>query len=336
MSIRVNNAPSTLLVDAAGGSSDVEEAVAEQVFPMGADIELSQHLTRDMFARPQTVRIDFDLVASPAELAQSPGKATWKLLPHLLKQLKQNLALKNRHMPSDAELAGNLHRCIPLHLEIVQQKNDLPFFMGIEMPGMMNTNLHKHGQCVWRVPPDTPTMLVGKPAFEPVNVVNQFQYNNLRRVTDEDLYHAVQLHPAKGKTPAHAMVLVGSLAYKMIEDNLVAGNWAEELEHFDVDTFFNPPRGQLRVQVSEKMGKQVIESLETPLKEARESFVDLNDFVVSFVRADGVDSFESPKNINGELIGTSQKGVNTKVLNTTRLQKRGTFHIKADFTFLLF
>lgn len=324
-----------MLVEA---NSDGEDAVQvqQEAFPLAADIDAQQHLTADMFTKPQSIIIDFDLVASPAELAQSPSKATWKLLPHLSKSLKQNMAMRNRHLASEAELAGNLHRCVPLHLKILQQKNDMPFFMGIQVPGMMDTNMHKHGQCVWRVPPDTPTMLVGVAAFEPVNIINQYQYANYRACTEDDLQHAVTLNPRKGNTPGHALVLVGSLPYKIIEENLVAGRWQEELDQFDVDQFFNPGRSQLRVQVTEKMGRQVVEMLEAPIKEARESMINLNDFVVSFVRADGVDSFESPKNINGELIGTTAKGVSSKKIIADRLQRRCTFHIKAELTYLLF
>lgn len=333
----MSNHPNYLIEADSGDEADaMMQAQQEAAFPLGADIDVQQHLTKDMFTKPQTITIDFDLTASPAELAQTPGKAVWKLAPHLSKILKQNMATRNRHIAGEAELAGNLQRCVPLHLEIIQQKNDMPFAMGIQIPGMMDTNIHKDGQCVWRVPPDTPTMLVGKAAFEPVNIINQFQYVNYRTCTEEDLTHAVQIQPAKGKTPAHAMVLVGSLPYDLMKENLKAGRWQEELDHFDVDTFFAPGRSQLRVQVTKKMGEQIVELLEAPIKEAKDSFVNLNDFVVSFVRADGVDSFVSPKNINGELIGNSQKGVSTQTINTTRLQKRGTFHIKAQLTYILF
>lgn len=322
------------------GNSDDEGMDAmqaqQEAFQLGADVDVQQHLNKDMFTKPQTVIIDFDLTASPAELAQTPGKACWKLQSHLTQQLKQNMATRNRHIAGEADLAGNLQRCVPLHLEILQQKNDFPFAMGIKIPGMMDTNIHKDGQCVWRVPPDTPTMKVGEAAFEPVNIINQYQYVNYRTCTEEDLTHAVQQQPAKGKTPAHAMILVNSLPHELMKQNLIAGKWQEELDRFDVDNFFNPRQGQLRVQVTEKMGNQIVELLEAPIREAKDSFVNLNDLVVTFERADGVNSFISPKNINGQLIGTSQKGVSTQKLNTDRLQRRDTFHVKAKLTYILF
>ena len=321
------------------GVSDDEEALLAQEAAfggLGEEIDVHQHLTKDMFTKPQSVIIDFDMIASPAQADLSPEAATWKLAAHLSKQLKQNLALRNRHVAADGELAGNLHRCIPLGLRIIQQKNDFPFFMGIHVPGMMDVNLHKDGQAVWRVPPNTPTMKVKEQAFEPKNVVNQYIYANFRNCTPEDVDHAIKLHPARGKTPAHAQILVGSLPHQLIKDNLEAGNWGTQLPYINVQQIFAPPAGVLHVQVTELMGNQVKELLKPEMEAAQEAMVNLDDFVVTFKRADGVQSFKSPKNMNGLLIGSDSNGVKTDVVNSTQLQKICTFHIKAELSFILF
>ncbi len=159
---------------------------------IGSELDELQHLHKDMFAKAQKALIDIDITASPAELQSSGASNVWKLLPHLSKELKQNLALKNRNAASGDQLAGNLNRCIPLNLEIVQQKNSFPYPMGIKIPGMMDANLHRNGQCVWRVPPDTQTMMVGKAVFEPTNIVNKYMYNNYRMCTLEDLNNDVK------------------------------------------------------------------------------------------------------------------------------------------------
>lgn len=317
---------------------DNHELMAQQAAfgVIGEEVDVHQHLTKDMFTKPQSIIMDFDLVATPAELDLSPDKATWKLAPHLSKMLKQNLALRNRHIAGEDDLAGNLHRCIPLGLRIIQQKNDFPYFMGIHVPGMMDVNLHKDGQSVWRVPPNTPTMKVKEQAFEPSNIVNQYIYANFRNCTPEDVEHAIQVQPARGKTPAHAQVLVGSLPHQLIKDNLAAGNWATELPLINVQQIFEPPAGQLRVQVTERMGTQIKELLKPEMEAAQQAMVNLNDFVVTFKRADGVASFKSPKNMNGLLIGSNAKEINTEVVNTTQLQKMCTFHIKAEMSFILF
>jgi hypothetical protein len=319
-----------------GSDDEGARAAMQAAYAIGEDIDVHQHLTTDMFTKPQSVIMDFDLVATPAELDLSPEKATWKLQSHLSKLLKQNLALRNRHMAGEEHLAGNLNRCIPLGLRIIQQKNDFPYFMGIHVPGMMDVNLHKDGQAVWRVPPNTPTMKVKEQAFQPTNIVNQYIYANFRNCTPEDVEHAIQLHPARGKTPAHAQVLVDSLPHQLVKDNLMAGKWATELPYINVGQVLNPPPGQLRVQVTELMGNQIKELLKPEMTAAQEAMVNLDDFVVSFKRADGVTSFKSPKNMNGLLIGASAKDMNTEVVNTAALQKMCTFHIKAEMSFILF
>lgn len=325
----------TYYVDEAVGSDD-EHMAQQAAYALGEEIDVHQHLTKDMFTKPQSVIMDFDLVATPAELDLSPEKATWKLQSHLSKLLKQNLALRNRHAPSEEELAGNLHRCIPLGLRIIQQKNDFPYFMGIHVPGMMDVNLHKDGQAVWRVPPNTPTMKVKEQAFEPRNTVNQYIYANFRNCTPEDVEHAIQLHPARGKTPGHAQILVGSLPHQLIKDNLALGNWSSQLPYINVAQIMDPPPGQLKVQVTEAMGNQVKELLKPEMEAAQEAMINLEDFVVTFKRADGVTSFKSPKNMNGLLIGADSNGIKTDVVNAAQLQKMCTFHIKAEVSFILF
>ena len=97
--------------------------------------------------------------------------------------------------------------------------------MGFRIPGMMDNNLHRNGNCVWRVPPDTQTMMVGKSVFEPTNIVNKYMYNNYRSCTLEDLATDVKFFGKTTKKPAYATVAVGSLAYETLVSNLDEGHW---------------------------------------------------------------------------------------------------------------
>jgi hypothetical protein len=337
--VQVNQGPTNYLVEA---NSDDEFGAAEQHIqdeafmglPIGVDA--TSHISKDIFTSFQTVTIDFDITASPAELAADPGLAQWSLASHLSSKLKQNLALKNRHLAGEGELAGNLGMCLPLGLDILQQQNELPFFMGIQIPGMMNTNLHRDGSCLWRVPPNTQTMGVNRAAFQPVNVVNQWSYHNLCSCTSDDLKEALQIHPAKGNQPGHSTVLVGSLPYELMVKTFKKGGWRDQLDQFDAERFFNPGPHQVRVQCTEQMGREMLQYLAEPIKEAEASLINLNDLVVNFVRADGVEAFDTPKKISGEIIGNTRKGISTQKINTAILQKRATFHIKADFHYQLF
>ncbi len=306
-------------------NSDGEEQQQQHVGDsLPNQLAVQKHLSKDMFARPLRAIIDIDIIASPAELAQTEGSNVWSLLPHLTKELKQNLALKNRDAAGAEHLAGNLARCIPLHLEILQQKNTFPYFMGIQVPGMLPKNLHRHGACVWRVPPETQTMLV----------VNQFMYQNMRKCSPEDLSNDVRFVAATKTTPKFANVTVGTLAYKTLLDSLSAGAWQEEYSRIDLDNIFEPSRTTHQVQVTAFMGEQIVELLKAPLEETVKSCINLEDFNITMHRADGHGAFDLPKGISGELVGKGT--VSATKINTERLQKRYCFHIKAALDYQLF
>ncbi len=317
-------------------NSDSEggEMIGEEADTLRSDVDMQQHLTRKMFSKVQQALIDIDISASPAQLAQTIGSNVWRLANHLTKNLKANMGTRNRHLAAPEEMAGNLNRCIPLHLEVKMVKNTFPYFMGIKIPGMMDTNLHKNGACVYRVPPDTQTLKVKEAVFEPVNVVNKWNYDTYRRCTLEDLDRDVEFFKAEpGKHDAHAMVTVRSLAYKTLCDSLAEGCWQEEYDHFDIDAVENPGRSA-KVQVTTKMGKQIKELLRPDVEEAAAGFINLEDFNVETVRADGIGAFDTPKGLHGELIG---KGVASgSKLNTDRMQKACCFYIKAAFFYQLF
>jgi hypothetical protein len=300
---------------------------------LASDISVQEHLKPKNFVKAQEALIDIDITSTPTKLAQTIGSNVWSILPSLTKELKQNMALKNRHLATGDDLAGNLNRCIPLHLEVLQQKNTFPYFMGIRIPGMMNATLSKDGQYVHRVPPDTPTMMVKENVFVPQNVVNQYMYKNYQLCTLEELASDITFVPKTSKKPGTAHVQVGSLAYETLLDNLANGAWQEELPHIEVEDIFEPGRNHT-VQITEKMGRQLYSKLEGPLKEAAESFIDLNDFNAEIVRADGYEAFDSPKGIHGAIIGSEI--VPSKKLQQTRMMTEACFHIKARLTYILF
>ncbi len=286
--------------DMGSDASDIE--IEEQVGAQAAeevDPALDEHLKKEKFAKPQSITIDIDICASPAELAQTIESHIWKLMPHLNKEMKQNMAHNNRDLATGDQLAGNLNRCIPLHLEILQQKNSFPFAMGIHVTGMMDTTLHRNGQCVWRVPPDTPTMKVNEPAFEPKSKINEYQYRNYRSCTVEDLATDVKRVEKSAKNAAHYNVLVGSLAYETLVEHLSRGVWEDQHAQINLDHIFEPGRSP-GVTVTEKMGSELVGLLKPAIEEVANSFINLEDFHVKVVRADGIADFASPKGINGE------------------------------------
>jgi len=296
------------------------------------ELDNTEHLSRDVFSKAQSAIIDIDITATPAEMAQGLGTVNvWKLAPQLSREFKQNLATKNRNMASDDQLAGNLNRCIPLHLEVLQQQNTFPYFVGIKIPGMMDKTLYKSGSCVHRVPPATQTMMVKEAVFEPVNHVTQYMYANYRLCTLEDLKDAIRFVPGTKTAPPHAAIAVNSLAYKSLCDNLAEGHWQDQHGLFEMEDVFEPGRNH-SVQVTEVIGKQLHEQLHPLVSEAAESFINLEDFNVEIVRADEHQAFNSPKGIHGE-IKSDKFG---SKLVSDKLQSKCTFHVKARLDYILF
>jgi hypothetical protein len=258
----------------------------------------------------------------------------WRLADFLTSHFKQNLAQSDRHLAGVEHLAGNLNRCAPLHLQILQQQNTFPFAMGINIPGMMPITLHQKGKCLWRVPAGTQTMMVNQPAFEPQNRINQYMYANYRMCTVEDLNtDLVRVEKKKSDKVARYDVTVGSFAYNELLNNLDRGMWEDQFDQIELSHIDNPGRSPT-VSITEKMGSELHKMISGPVEEVARSFINLEELSAQFVRADGVNGFASPKNIAGEIVG-SDKVSGTK-LNTDVLQIRSTFHVKALFTYILF
>ena len=308
--------------------SDAEPMPEKVGGELAKDVDVQQHLTKDMFAKPQDIIIDFDLIASPSELSATLQNSKWRMSSFLLSNFKQNMAVSNRHLATADQLAGNLNRCIPLHMQIIEHQNTFPFAMGVNITGMMPTTVHRHGACVWRVPAGTNTMKVDEPAFVPQNIVNQYMYANYRMCTVEDLSSDLQrIEPKKGG--AHYSMAVGSLAHNELITHLNKGGWHDHFTESELALIDEPGRTPT-IAIPEAVGKELYEMLKGPVEEAANSFVDLETFCAEFVRADGISEFNSPKNIAGEIVG-SDKVSGTK-LNTDRMLTRSSFHVKAKLT----
>ena len=257
-------------------STYVEENSSDDEFntPMGApatveptqevDIDALNHLSSEQFSRVQKTILDIDFCGSPAEMAANKSLSQWSLLPHLSKEFKQNLAIKNRSVAGEDQLAGNLSRCIPLGFKVLQQKNSFPYPMEIKIAGMMDTTIHRHGKCLHRIPAETATMLVGLDVFQPENIVNQWAYKTWSTCSLEDLESDVNIVAKSSKKPAHANIAVGSLAYDTLVQNLndrrMRKIWRDDIAQIDEDAIFTPGKAHT-VQVTSRIGTDIIETL---------------------------------------------------------------------------
>jgi hypothetical protein len=317
-------------------NSSEDERLAEEVAPenLAADLTVQEHLSKDDFGKVQWVDLDIDVTATPAELASNMALCEWKVLPHLTNKFKHNLATKDRHLATGDALQGNLDRCIPLQFTILEKSNSFPFPMALECPFMMTKNMHKNGSALERIAPRAGLTQVNRSVFEPVNFVNQFMYDNYTMCTLEDLESDITFFNEKGRKGAK--VLVGSLAYETLKDNLKKGMWRDQYQELPpIRDILKPDEMVHDVQVTELMGKQLKELLIPDLQKVAASFVNIEDMVFKWVRADGQQSFASPKGLAGELVGADTE-FDSRAFNAKPLMRRETAYVKARFEFILF
>lgn len=141
------------------------------------------------------------------------------------------------------------------------------------------------------------------------------------------------MHAATNKRGDYAEIAVNSLAYSTLIDSLNNKAWADE--DLDLDTIYNPGK-KYTVQVPTKVAVDVKNFLEPEIKKVADSFIDLENFNVTYARADGIANYDTPKNIEGMLIGRNVGGDVITLTNDDRMQRVGVFHIKAVLDYLLF
>lgn len=300
-----------------------------------APVNTTDHIPMSMFQKPQKVTLSVSFTASPNQLAENPSKARWKMAPHIQDALKYNAALHNRDKASGDQLLGKLDRVIPLHMKLVSQQNTFPYFIGLEAPNvLMNNTLYESGKCLLRVPPATSTMAVDRDIFQPVNMVTEHMYRNLRMATPDDLAHDVKMIPARGNRPGRAAIATNSLAHQTLQDSLHAGLWQNLHNEMDIDKIFQPGMDQF-VEVPESIGKEIVTALKGPLEEAAKGFVNMADFEFRMVRADAHKEWTTPKNIHNAF--TSESGtVSGKQLSSDVMQQQHTFSAEIEMHYITF
>ena len=293
-----------------------------------------EHVSADMFSHVQSVPIDIEVTASAQDLERNPELCIWKMQSQLTKHFKQNLATHNRMNAAPEDLRGNLDRILPLGFDVKMQSNTFPFAMGVDIPGLMRSNVHRHGVCTYRLPPLLNAESTSVSIFDPENKVGRNAYENYKMCTLEDLQYDIEFKDKRNNAPAHARIAVGSLAYDMLVENLRNGNWRGELSRQQIQRIFHPEEST--VHVTETIGQGIKEFLQPMVEKTAKSFINIANFNVRIHRADGEKSFTSPKKIAGAVNQTAGgKNTSTK-MNMDALQRNCTFYLKGDMLYVTF
>lgn len=289
------------------------------------------HLTVDQFSKAQTSFLDIEFCGSPEEFQSGKASRIWKLQPQVTRHFKQITTISNRKNATTKDVAGNLNRCIPLAMTVLQQQNTLPFPVNVDIEGVLPLNLSKYGRANWRIPPDTATMRVKQPIFEPNNIITEWMYNNWRECSVESLADDIKHFREQG----YSTINVDSLPYVVLVKNLSDHRWDDlkpASEH--AQAIINAALTQKVVSVRPEIAEEIESALREPLSKMAESFVDLENFTAQMSRGDGQPAFNSFKGIHGELVGSEiDEG---HALRSAMLSKRGCVSIKVKFDYVLF
>lgn len=332
------NAKQTLVNQPSGGffeDEEIGEEVEDQAIAQIDPLDHLTHVTPQNFRKPLTAIIDIEVVGSPVELAENPQMTKWMLMPHVAKQLKQNLAMRDRHLAVGDQLAGNLKRVVPLGFRVIRDTNTFPYAMQVNIDGMLGRNLHRHGNGVWRTAANSPAMAVGLEVFDPANIANRYMLQNLKYSTPEDVInHDVTFTTPKGGNPVRARVAVNSLAYEVLADSLQHGFWdAEHIQDINIGHVLSPENDQ-HVEVTEKMGRDVIAHIKPILDASTAGFINAETWSAQVLRADGIKDFASAKNLVGDAVHSSHAAP-TKI-SAELMGKRCQYHCKGELIFQIY
>lgn len=314
----------------AGAQTDAAAAAALMaVDPMG-------HVPLNMFQNVMRRRLRITMNGSPAQLAADPSKSVWRVGSHLTKAFKQNTALRQRDMATDDQLAGNLNRGVVLGLQLLEKQNTYPFDVALRAPGFMmdQVDTDKHSALLVIGAGTSQPLMVNLPIFDPVNKLTPADYFNYAKCSLEDLGNDITFVPKRGNTPGRAIIAVGSMAHQTLKNSLQdeVPEWANDLHTINVENIFMP-RGITTVEVSERMGKDILRALEAPVRAAAESMVDFSDLSFQWARADGQDGWINPKGVHGAIASTAMV---SKKLNSDIMQRNAQASAEVEIAFLMF
>lgn len=177
---------------------------------------------------------------------------------------------------------------------------------------------------------------VNEMILEPTNPVSEEMLENSTLYSLKNLNEDLQLIEGKDKSldaDKYATVVTGTMAYTQLVKALKAGVWSN-VEDIDRPTIYQAPeRGLRKVEITYDMGKELYEFLAKPIREVLERCINLEDFNVEYVRADGESEFNSPNGLHGQIIG-SELDEDHKIRDDV-LNKRGVFHVMARLSYFL-
>jgi hypothetical protein len=284
-----------------GPEEDYEIAAAQNNVIVGDAIDPESHLQAKDLYGVQTKIFNMSINGSLEQLGADQNKATWKMDPAMQNLLRQVVTPHNRTNATDENLAGDIGKTVILHAKILQERNDFPVTIGLNIPALVPQVYDKSRRYNWILERNTPTTVINQDIFEPDNVFTKYMYEKLQKLDVESLGQQVRFDV--DPTGRHALVDPNGFVWQVMMNNVYQGNFGEagnSLMQIDAELRDAPYTFGARVPAD--IAREVVDAIKEPLQKIEQSFVDMRTLQASFERVDG-QAWNSFNNLIGEAAG---------------------------------
>ena len=265
-------------------------------------------LERDLFVHIET---------SLNELAQNEGKAIWKPNAEELKKLRQVTALQNRDNAKEEDIVGDLSRCIPLELQVMEYGSGCPRLVGADIYGMRKTKSTGTSSHTWIFPATKTEYRVKSDECitQPTNVIDKIAYKTWRKVDLDSVGDEVHYD----KKNNVALVDTSGVVFAVFKDNMLQGAW-KDLQLPVGEILDAEKAGVTHLSLPPECIRNCEEHIRPFLENIDQSFHNWNNFFVEFKIADGAQSWnDTRRGLVGEQMNT---GKTRGVIDNRALNKR--------------
>jgi hypothetical protein len=117
------------------------------------------------------------------EFANNPDKAVWSIPPEAHRFLQKVTSQVDRSKPTSENLVGDLGRTILLKATVKEVRNQFPIDIGLDIQGLVPTQLTSAGRHNYVIFADTKPSLVNQDIFEPNSIFTKDAYIKYQRLS---------------------------------------------------------------------------------------------------------------------------------------------------------
>lgn len=276
-----------------------------------ADAGRGQHIGKRFVTKATCVTkfLDVDFVGTAIQFAKGLASTDFRIADHLQDELKFIDTDVDRHQATAEQRKGNVRRICILSMPVVEHGSTAPYAVDLVSDKyLMRSTIATHDSALHRVQAHTPVAAVKFNVFSPTSYMDEYTYKN-GIVCNRELVESWVREPTGKDKNWH--VEVGSeqepsLAYQTLVHNMFHEDpkkraWVKEPLSEKQREAIRAPTGQT-VEVTPNIGRMIKARLLKDVADFEARCIDLNEFVISARRSDGISDWASPDNLIGEIL----------------------------------